>query len=223
MIINPWLEIQVSGEFVHPLDRATVSAHNSAVANEYKFLTDMVPEPFVGDVSAPVLLLMANPGATLANAQGQFGDKNDLVIKASIDNLFQRDVLYPLFHLDPNLVGTEGADWYRSKLKWLIEECGEVAVAKNLFTAELVPYHSIKWREPKGKVPTQEFTISLIHQAMHRGSIILMARAYRFWIKQIPELAAYPKLIRANSPMNASISPGNYGLANFQAIVNALK
>jgi len=221
--INPWVDLKMSDRMVHPLDEAAVNAHNIKVKDDYKFLTNMVPEPFVGNVAAPVLLLMANPGATQANALGKFGPERNVVVQASIDNLVQRNVSYPLFHLDPKLSGTEGADWYRSKLRWLIEECGELGVANNLFTAELVPYHSIKWREPKSKIPTQEFTVSVVNQAISRGALILVARSYRSWINQIPQLITYPKMIRANSPMNASISPGNYGLENFQAIVKALK
>ena len=222
MITNPWLELLDSGRLVHSLDEAVVASHNESVNFEHKFLTDMVPEPYVGNVLAPVLLLMSNPGATLANAQGIFSESNDAVVQASLDNLLQRKVTHPLFHLDPKFNGTEGSDWYRAKLKWLIDACGDLKVANNLFTAELVPYHSIKWREPKSAIPTQAYTVSLIHDAMSRGAYILIARSYKKWLKQVPQLANYSRMMRANSPMNASVSPGNYGDENFHQILDAL-
>lgn len=83
------------------------------------------------------------------------------------------------------------------------------AVANNLVTCELAPYHSVKWKVPGVMPPTQEFTYQIIRDGIDRGAVILLARSARIWTEHIPELANYHRVYRPKS-INASISPNNY-------------
>jgi hypothetical protein len=52
---------------VHPLDVPAVSRHNQTSRQEYQFLLHLAPEPWIGNLEGNLLVLYANPGATLDN------------------------------------------------------------------------------------------------------------------------------------------------------------
>jgi hypothetical protein len=141
-------------------------------------------------------------------------------MEKSLKNLNQTNFDFPHFHFDPELRGTEGAEWFQSKYKWLLDSTSRKAVANNLVTCELAPYHSVKWKAPKFMPPTQEFTYQIIRDAIARGATILLARSARIWTEHIPELGSYNRVYRPNS-INASVSPNNYP-NSFDKILNAV-
>jgi hypothetical protein len=142
------------------------------------------------------------------------------VINKSIQNLNKTNSEFPHFHFDPELKGTEGANWFESKYKWLLDATSRKALASNLITCELAPYHSVKWKVPRVMPPTQEFTYQIIRDGIERNAVILLARSAKIWIHHIPELEKYPRVYRPNS-INASISPNNYPVG-FDKIIDAV-
>jgi hypothetical protein len=218
---NPWIDFAYSESMVHPIDLESVSHHNKTSKLEYQFLLHLAPEPWIGNLNGKLLVLYSNPGATSDNVKKIFQPLHDLVMKKTIDNLSQKNAAYPHFHFDPELVDTEGGKWFRNKYKWLIEATSLKAVASNLITCELAPYHSLKWKIPKFMPPTQEFTYQIIREAMDRDAVILLARTPKLWLKNIPELEKYPKVFRPNS-INASVSPNNYP-KGFAEVVSAIQ
>lgn len=217
---NPWDGFEYSNEMVHPLDVPSVSRHNQTSKPEYRFLLHLAPEPWIGNLEGNLLVLYANPGATQENLNRIEQNNNKIVMEKSIKNLNQTNSEFPHFHFDPDLRGTEGAIWFESKYKWLIDATDRKSVARNLVTCELAPYHSVKWKVPKIKLPTQEFTFQIIRDGIARGAVILLARSARIWTENVPELASYHQVYRPKS-INASISPNNYP-ESFSKIVDAL-
>lgn len=219
---NPWIDFRYSDEMLHPLDDEAVRFHNKTSKIEYQFLLHLAPEPWIGNINGNLFVLYSNPGATKDNVNKVSQPKNELVIRKTISNLNQTNYDYPHFHLDPALADTEGGTWFNQKYKWLINESSRESLAKNLVTCELAPYHSLKWKIPKFMPPTQEFTCSLIRQAMERNAVILLARTPKIWLSQIPELANYSNVFRPNS-INASVSPNNYPESFEQIVLAATK
>jgi hypothetical protein len=217
---NPWIGFQYSDKMVLGMDLASVTQHNQSSKLEYQFLLHLAPEPWIGNLQGNLLVLYSNPGATKENLNKVLQPKHNLVMEKSIRNLNQTNLEFPHFHFDPELDGTEGALWYKAKYKWLIESTSMNAVAKNLVTCELAPYHSVKWKIPKIMPPSQEFTYQVIRDAISREAVILLARTPRVWLQNIPELSRYPYVFKPNS-INASISPNNYP-AGFEKIVKAI-
>jgi len=217
---NPWDGFQYSTEMVHPLDVAAVSRHNQTSKPEYQFLLHLAPEPWIGNLKGNLLVLYANPGATQDNLNRVIQNNHTLVINKSIQNLNQTNSEFPHFHFDPELKGTEGANWFESKYKWLLDATSRKALASNLITCELAPYHSVKWKVPRVMPPTQEFTYQIIRDGIERNAVILLARSAKIWIHHIPELEKYPRVYRPNS-INASISPNNYPVG-FDKIIDAV-
>jgi len=217
---NPWDGFKYSNEMVHPLDVPAVKSHNQTSKPEYQFLLHLAPEPWIGNLNGNLLVLYANPGATQANLNKILQKNHSQVIKKSIQNLNQANPEYPHFHFDPELKGTDGANWYEGKYKWVLDATSRKAVASNLITCELAPYHSVKWKVPRVMPQTQEFTYQIIRNGIERNAVILLARSAKIWIHNIPELARYPRVYRPNS-INASISPNNYPVG-FDKIIDAI-
>jgi hypothetical protein len=205
---------------LHPDDAESVEFHNNSSKADYQFLLHLAPEPWIGSLQGNLLVLYSNPGATQDNLNKVLQLKHNEVMEKSISNLNQEITSFPHFHFDPELKDTEGGKWFRSKYRWLIEETSDRAVSENLITCELAPYHSVKWKIPRRKLPTQEFTYEIIRSAMYRDAVILLARTPKIWLKNLPELEKYPKMFRPNS-INASISPKNYP-GNFDKIIEAV-
>lgn len=218
--INPWIGFKYSEEMLHPYDEESVLHHNLTSKEDYKFLLHLAPEPWIGNLEGNLLVLYSNPGATQDNLNRIFQDRHELVMEKSIKNLNQENTHYPHFHFDPELIGTEGHNWFKSKYRWLLDNSSVEQVSKNLITCELAPYHSVKWKIPRKKLPTQEFTYQIIRDAIQRDAVILLARTPKLWLANIPELSKYPRVFRPNS-INASISPKNYP-GKFEQIVSAI-
>lgn len=63
MTDNLWQRLPDRPPFVLPEDEAVVRTFNARVAEDYRLrIDDSLPEPFVGDPNAPVVLLGNNPG-----------------------------------------------------------------------------------------------------------------------------------------------------------------
>ena len=217
---NPWSDFKYSSKMVHPMDFSAVTEHNQTSKPEYQFLLHLAPEPWIGNLKGNLLVLYANPGATQDNLNRVIQENHTRVMEKSIKNLTQSNAEFPHFHFDPELSGTEGAKWFESKYKWVLDSTSRRAVATNLITCELAPYHSVKWKVPKVMPPTQEFTYQVIRDGIERDAVILLARSARIWIEHIPQLAKYNRVYYPNS-INASVSPSNYP-GNFDKIIDAV-
>lgn len=65
-LVNPWTAIPDQAPFVLAEDRPFVDAYNSLLGkgdkkSGYRINTDYTPEPRLGPINAPVLILQANP------------------------------------------------------------------------------------------------------------------------------------------------------------------
>ena len=221
MTNNPWIGFEYSEKMAHPDDLDAIKHHNETSKSDYQFLLHLAPETWIGSLQGNLLVLYSNPGATEDNTNKVLQPQHELVMEKSIKNLNQENNEFPHFHFDPELNQTEGSRWFKAKYRWLLEESGNQALSKNLITCELAPYHSMKWKIPRKKLPTQEFTYEIIRNAILRDAVILLARTPKVWIENVPELTRYPRVFRPNS-INASISPKNYP-GQFDKILEALR
>jgi hypothetical protein len=210
---NPWLDLEISKSMVHPDDKESVDFHNRNSKPKYQFLLHLAPEPWIGRVNSPVVILLANPGATELDLRGKPQYKADQIIQKSFSNIKQEEMDFPHFFFDPELDGTQGQRWYFKAFKSLLEEFSTKHISQNVMTCEMAPYHSRNWKQPKKSLPTHNYTNYLVREAMQREAMILVHRAKRLWFEMIPELEKYPKRYFPSSMQNASISLGNYKAA----------
>lgn len=94
-------------------------------------------------------------------------------------------------------------------------------LAAKILVVQYHGYHSAKPCLPPEPLPSQDFAIALVSQAMSREAAIIIGTASRFWLTRVTGLSQYPFLVTKNSPQSKSLSPRNLG--NGYAIVsNAL-
>lgn len=207
---NPWSNFQLSSQMVHEWDKEVMEKHNLNASSDYKFLLHLAPEPWVGNVEARLVILYANPGATISDVSGENQFRSSKILERSISNLRQEKSNFPFFFLDPELRKTQGQSWYLRTLKFPLESIEQEKLAKNVLTCEMAPYHSLKWRKPKTEFPTQRYTNYLVSRAIERNSVILIHRGHSYWQENVPKLRNYNKAFKPNSARSPYISPGNY-------------
>ena len=104
MARNPWSSLPNSPPFVLADDKRAIEAFNQKAKKNAIIQTEMLPEPFVGSLNAPVFVLLENPGAG--------GGEEDFALHRQPE--FQRRVRachqqrpsqFPHYFLDPDTEG----------------------------------------------------------------------------------------------------------------------
>ena len=216
-IRNPWRDLPNSDPYVLPDDRPFVETFNRSATENTYIHTELLPEPFLGRLAAPVVVLLLNPGFSeddnKFHAQPEFCSRLRKAIRA--ENEFSTH-----FHLD-RAAGGPGCDWWLRSAGPLIQEVGRECVADNLLAIEYFPYHSRKFGHAHRRLPSQEFSFSLVRSAIAREAEIICVRGANVWFGAVPELASYSRLSQVHNPRSASLSAKN--LASFSSVVAALR
>jgi hypothetical protein len=202
---NPWLELRDSPPFVLPDDRSAVEVFNSNPNERTRLELDLLPEPFVGRVDAPILLLLLNPGVS----DDDFARHEQPEFRARVRACHrQEQAPYPNYYLDPAVDGP-GARWMRRVLSFLIREFGNETVASAIAALEFFPYHSRDFAHRRVSVPSQEHTFDLLRAALRRGAVVFVTRGRAIWAEAVPALRAYPRAFHTHSAQNVVISERN--------------
>lgn len=205
---NPWLDLPSSPEYVLPCDRATVDVFgvNESIDSPARLVTDLLPEPWVGSLDAPVILLGLNPGF----------DPGDYVWQAAaayrarlLACLVGESQGYPFYHLAPGATGPAALWWRRALGPLLSRYPSEERVRNRLLCLEYFPYHSRVFAHTHLRLPSQAFTFEVLRNALRRNAVVIAMRGMKIWLGAVPELAHHPRLFRASNPQRFSLSPGN--------------
>jgi hypothetical protein len=237
---NPWPNLPEKEPFVLEGDKELILAFNDELKNDkikydkYMIHLDLLPEPYLGNPNAEIVLLNLNPGFSPDDSKLHHSNKD--FINASRTNLGHGKQEYPFYFLDPRVVEARGRDsrgrdrWWNRKLGHLVEVCGASRVANNVFCIEFFPYHSKEYKGlPKrynslrGIVPSQHYSFDLVRKAIQRRALIVFIRSRAKWSKAVPELADYRYCYQLNSPQSGSVTKGNLELGGFERIVEILK
>jgi hypothetical protein len=207
---NPWTALPLAADYVLNDDEPPITAFNQHPTThaDVTVRLELLPEPFLGDPEAPVVLLNLNPGfdAVEDRRWHAFPVFQDLS-RANLSH--DRSLLYPFFLLDPLLATSGGGKWWRQRLKMLIARCGLEQVARNLFCVEYFPYHSKKFSGKMPLIPSQQYGFSLVQAAIDRGAMIIVLRSAAQWHAAIPALTSYKRyfVIRTPKARAAPYSP----------------
>lgn len=221
-ITNPWVDFEYSDFMVHKQDEVAFHEHNRIAQKNFKFIPFLTPEPWIGNPSANVVILLANPGATKENIAGQRED-NPFRETLSISNLHGEKLDFPHYFLDPRLESDPGGKWWRAALGTLIKETSLNQVANSVMSLEVLPYHSGNFALPAMPITTQTYTFQLLREAMAREAFVVIYRQPEYWLENVPELEDYPhKTMDPNTTQRVWITPGN--LKNgFEEIIQKVK
>jgi hypothetical protein len=215
--MNPWLKVPDSAPFVLADDRPAIDRFNASAPSRTRVETDLLPEPFVGRVDAPIVLLALNPGVS----DGDFALHRQAAFRDLVRACHrQASTDWPYYYLNPNVEGP-GARWSRRVLGPLIRAAGLEAVARGIVLFEYFPYHSRAFAHRALRVPSQQFGFGVLRQALKTAAAVFVTRGRALWEATIPELAQHPRLFRTNSTQNIVISPRN-ALAGFEHALSGL-
>lgn len=221
---NPWLDLPESAPYILPVELPVLRQFNAASTRlEHQIKTHILPEPFVGSINAPVLLLGLNPG--YSSSDDYWHNRTDFV-NAIRANILHQASEYPFYFLNPAFSDSGGGKWWRSKLKQPLLAVGGAKLARSIACVELFPYHSIRYRAiPErlhdGLLFSQKYSVHLVKNAIQRGAHIVVMRSYKQWLAQLPELAVAPKVWCLKNPQNVTISPNN--LEGYDSVMDAIR
>lgn len=235
---NPWVHLPSKPLYVLDCDRKAVETFNEKVRSEdRRLLVDtMMPEPFIGKLNAPVLLLSNNPGAGKGRdlrADPKFHER----IRA---NLHQTESKYPFYYLSADLdASNPNRKWWERRVKWLIDGAMKVSrraqvellsepsrrfsrdvVARSILNVVFFPYPSVKFGDDVPRLESQDFGFDLVRDAMRRDAFIVFMRTQRRWLNEIQELRNYKRMCEVDNVQNPTVSPTNLGA--FDKVVDAI-
>lgn len=212
---SPWSAVPARPPYVLERDRPAIERFNARCRIEHRIELAALPEPFVGPLDAPVVLLSLNPG---------WNDEDPMVHSRAAANACIRGNLAGrgdrFYHLQPALAGSPGEAWWRRRLAPLVRECGEDRVAGGLLVVEWFPYHSRRFAGSTPMLPSQEFGFDQVRRAVARGAWIVCLRSTRRWQSAVPGLRRHARFSSLANPRNATVSPRN--CPGFAGLVDAL-
>src|SRR5262249_4371609 len=134
-------------------------------------------------------------------------------------NLLHRQSNYPFVYLDPAL-GDVG-EWWRGKLKELLEHFKDETLARSLLNVAYFPYPSRRFGHRGLFLPSQAYSFGLVQDALKRGAVIVFMRRDDMWKQAVPDLKTYDRLFHVKNVRNPAISRKNCP-GGFQKIIEAI-
>ena len=217
---NPWVRLPAVAPYVLADDEQAVRAFNAGASEGHRLQIDqLLPEPFIGDPEAPVLLLSNNPGFGRNVALRQQPEFMSRVR----DGLSLRPLPYPFIYLEPQYTNT--GQWWRQKLKCLLQRFGDEVVARSVCNVVFFPYASRTFGHWRCELPSQAFGFRLVQRAVERrAAIVLMRRGqWKWWRDRVPGLDGYRNLVVLRNPQMPSVSPKNCEPGDYERIVAAIE
>ena len=133
---NPWLALPSRPPCALPCDEEEISAYSETAQGDYQLQLNLIPEPFIGLPTAPVVLLNLNPGFDPGDPEVH---QRPGLLAVLRKNCCHSPLEYPFFFLSPGFGETPGGRWGRGKLKWLLEVFTEIQLARSIFCVEYFP------------------------------------------------------------------------------------
>lgn len=229
---NPWHDLPSKEPFVLPSDKASIRPINALAKPEYRIRLEFLPEPYLGNPRANIVLLNGNPG--VKEEDRSYHDRADFA-KANRATLLHESQEYPFYLLDPRFEGAPGYKWWYPRLQALFAQFSVKKIANEIFVIEYFPYHSEnfqfskdhlkKFGIGKGVLSSQEYSFYLLEEAMKRDALIILLRKKREWQSVNPCLEEYPRYyeLKREYRQSAVISSASVDDGGYLEIVRELK
>jgi hypothetical protein len=182
--------------------------------SDYVLSNKNVALPYFGNPDANLVLLYANPG--LDPKQTKKEETPGLVELFDLARKHKLKGSEAFVFLREEFEGTPGFIWWEKTLKFVFKRFSEPhsreRALRNIFSAEIHPYKSVKYgalTKKEGSFPSSEYTYHLVQRAIDRGAVILIARAKNEWFQAVPALTTYDNVIYLSSAQQSAISPNN--------------
>lgn len=213
---NPWRRLGRRPPFVLPEDGPYVEAFNSVHGHDAERRINLyyTPEPRLGPVTAPVVLLQLNPSY---NKDEPYGPTEQTTSR-ELRNIGDEGSAHPGV--------LPGDGWWNRTLRQLVDEptLGPERVARGICSVEFFPYRSLTFCHGAVRLPSQGYTFALVRERLAGGALVIVTRAYPLWVSAVPELAAglNRTVFLTNNPRRTTISRGNLPSGVFEKICESL-
>ena len=205
---NPWHLFPHARPFVLEHDLPAICSFNQKFDPRFHYDLNLHPEPFIGSLSAPIILLALNPGLS----ERDYEVHSDEHLLGTIRNsAVQSPLCTQFYYLTEAFSSTPGGEWWRSKLRRLIDDLGLEAVSPAMCCIQLYPYHSREFHSIPEVTSTVLHVRQVLLDQLRLGKLIIIMRAWRQWTSLVPELLDYERVVRLRNPRNPCLSPGNLG------------
>jgi hypothetical protein len=204
---NPWSEMSDSPPYILKSDSREIEVFNKKYqTTDYAIHSELIPEPYIGNLNSEIVLLNLNPGFSNENSKEH---KTPYFKSILLDNLTNKNISFPFYYLNPKLSHVRGANWWTKKLKSLITIYGLENVANGLLCIEYFPYHSKKYRNVGKILESQEYSFYLVRQTIQAQKLIIIMRSRKIWEEAVPILTKYKKAFALNNPQNVYVTKNN--------------
>lgn len=208
MPTNPWRNLPRLPAYVLPEDKLAVEVFNRDATEKGRLHVDTPPEPFLGPLDAPIVLLFLNPGVA---KDGKYDDDLAEAIRTS-------DKQTRHFY-----IGRGGNRWWDRLVRPLSDARPGIDLGSSILSIEFFPYRSVSFACSLVRLPSQEFSFSLVRAAVKRNAAIILARGERHWAGAVPELKTEcSTFLKMRNPQMASLSEKNLGPAGYRTLLEAL-
>lgn len=213
---NPWIDLPAEQPYVLQADHASVMTFNQRVQPKHQLDLNLIPQPFMGNRQARLVVLGQNPNLTGGHPDGPVAN----AIRANLDSDTHG-------HRIPGFLAefehTPNSTWWRKCFKVpLASGFSPQKLARCVLAIEFHGYHSREWRLARDPFPSQRFSFWLVEEAMKRGATIVIMRNRRNWQSVVPDLNTYERIVTIKNPRSATISPRNCGIEGFGQVLDAL-
>ncbi len=227
---NPWFEYfnRRNESKYHPQDEKHIVAFNNAISrhkssDKYVLRRDLEPLPYLGNPSAPILVLLANPGA------GGSGPEKNIAFTGRKLDLHKKNLLHQ--HENPSdfIDRFDSSDdnqlespYFKKHTRQLIELTSAESVATNIFFVNYHGYQSKAWFLPPFTFPTQHYSFNLVSEAVKRDALIIMSRNMLGWFTAVPELYDHKNRAEFKSTRTIYLTQGNLKRPDFKKLLERL-
>ncbi len=248
---NPWTGMNGPNYYTEN-DKKIIEAFNEKTEEAFKefckkgnphFIDiDLLPEPYMGNPKANIILLYSNPGISSSKTE-----KNEHKVEKFksflIKNLTHEPVEYPYYYLNPDFEETAGGVWIMDRIREIFEilldeikdkRKVQLLLSNNFFTLQLHPFHSREFQPINNSFSMDAYTIQLFMDAIERvekeEALMICTRSYVEWNKVYQKkegtkknLEDIPNFIRTKNARSPYLTLGNLGEANFNKLIAKLK
>lgn len=220
---NPWST--VTAEMQEKIAACDLEAIHELQNKGVDIHTRLWPEPFCGNMDAPIYLLNGNPGGVYSPLEEKL-TADPLFCELMVANLNHQVVEgYDEFVFFNNLKMVNdklicdkdetdynkllvGCEWWQKRTKELREVMEHIHPL--LFNIEYFPYNSKNISDWRGKeLPSFQYTNELVKSAIEKGKTIIIMRMKKEWLKRIPDLNDYANVYELSSAQSVYITKNN--------------
>mgnify|MGYP006291288499 CR=1 FL=1 len=222
---SPWINLPGCPDYILPQDTEVCGPFTGSTCKpEHKLRLELLPEPFIGNPRAKVILLNLNPGF----AETDLEDFNAPLLRDLLLRCIREEPTeFPFYYLHPDCSGG-GASWWMKRLRTLMNELDAMTgvrrqrLANSIAVHEYFPYHSLKFAHERLRSVSLDYQLDCIRQALSTGSVVVGMRSRRLWSKVLPELEENPQVFWCRNVQQPYITPANLG-DGFEKLVEVLR